>query len=125
MDQRVSLRRFIVPALFAGLTLCGSLAFADETAAGGGKASAALTKATAAPQAQAASTPAPVHTAAAAQASQPARSSVVSPRSAAVRTTAVTRSSSMSGSTMRSMATHLPAHESIPRYGIDGTLSKH
>ncbi len=125
MDQRVSLRRFIVPALFAGLTLCGSIAFADETAAGGGKATAALTKPTAAPQTQAASTPAPVHAAAAARVSQPARSSVVSPRATSMRTTtSLTRSTSTFGS-MRSVQTHLPAHESVPRYSIDGTVSRH
>ena len=33
MDQRVSLRRFIVPALLTGLTLCGTLAWAPSASA--------------------------------------------------------------------------------------------
>ena len=33
MDQRVSLRRFIVPALLAGLTLCGTLGWSPSASA--------------------------------------------------------------------------------------------
>ena len=33
MDQRVSVRRFIVPALLAGLTLCGTLGWSSSASA--------------------------------------------------------------------------------------------
>jgi hypothetical protein len=33
MDQRVSLRRFVVPVLLAGLTLCGSLGWSSAASA--------------------------------------------------------------------------------------------
>jgi len=33
MDQRVSVRRFIVPTLLAGLTLCGTLGWSSPAAA--------------------------------------------------------------------------------------------
>lgn len=80
MDQRVSVRRFIVPALLAGLTLCGTLGWSSSAAARDPAGRVAVTS---------------THTAPTSRASHPTMSRVTN-RSASSRTNATTSLSSKS-----------------------------
>jgi hypothetical protein len=74
MDQRVSVRRFIVPVVLAGVTLCGTLAWSSSAAARDPAGRIAVTSS---------------HMAASARASHPMMSHVTD-RSASTRTNATT-----------------------------------
>ncbi|HEY8086740.1 MAG TPA: hypothetical protein VIF09_02825 [Polyangiaceae bacterium] len=149
MDKRVDVRRFIVPALLAA-ALCGTLgwssvASAEETAAGGAKPSALVTKPVATDSKPAAPTsrPATLVTKPAVATARPVAlptrtsSSVVAPvrtGSSVLRTaqpahfsppprTTVTRTSVGASFAPRSIPVRLPAPTPVPTYGLNGAPS--